>query len=139
MKTALNIYKITIQFKTLRIEMFKQLISSISKDSYKGMIINKTHKKKHKLIWAWKEEESPRWYQAASKDLRCKTIILMPINRNKLKVKVTIKWLVNVKVYGIKPNPFKEMINKKVQNNKGKKTWPFCNPILSLISDNITL
>ena len=38
----------------------------------------------------------------------------MPINRNKLKVKVTIKWLVNVKVYGIKPNPFKEMINKKV-------------------------
>ena len=59
--------------------MFKQLISITSKDSYKGMIINKTHKKKHKLIWAWKEEESPRWYQAASKDLRCKTIILMPI------------------------------------------------------------
>lgn len=50
MKTARNIFKIIILLLTLKTEMFKLLILSISKDFYKEMKINKIHKKKHKQI-----------------------------------------------------------------------------------------
>lgn len=59
--------------------MFKLLILSISKDFYKEMTINKIHKKKHKQIWAWNEEENPKWYQVVSKDPLYKTTIKMQI------------------------------------------------------------
>ena len=59
--------------------MFKLLILSISKDFYKEMKINKIHKKKHKQIWAWNEEENPKWYQVVSKDPLYKTTIKMQI------------------------------------------------------------
>ena len=58
---------------------------------------------------------------------------------DKLKVKVTIKWLVKVKLYGINPIKFIDKRRKKIENTKGKKCWFFLSLILSVTKDNINL
>ena len=53
--------------------------------------------------------------------------------------KVTIKWLVNVKLYGINPIRFKQRITKNAEKITGKNFWPPFNPKLSTISPKMTL
>jgi hypothetical protein len=49
-------------------------------------------------------------------------MILIPKNSAKLKAKVTIKWLVKVKLYGINPIKLTFTIKKKIEKTKGKKS-----------------
>jgi hypothetical protein len=50
-----------------------------------------------------------------------KQIIFIPIKIAKAKLKVMIKWLVIVKLYGTNPITFEIKTNKKIDNIKGKK------------------
>jgi hypothetical protein len=52
-------------------------------------------------------------------------ITFIPINKKKLKKKVTIKWLVTVKLPGTSPIRFRNKTKKKVFIIRGKK-WDFC-------------
>jgi len=65
--------------------------------------------------------------------------MFIPIKIDKLMVNVTIKWLVNVKLYGINPIKFKDNKKKKIENTNGKKYWLFLFLIFSVTSDKIIL
>jgi len=49
--------------------------------------------------------------------------ILTPIKNDNARKNVTLKWLVNVKLYGIIPNKLLNKINKNTKNKNGTKIW----------------
>ena len=65
--------------------------------------------------------------------------MLIPIKINKAIAKVTIRWLVKVKLYGTKPTKFKDKIKQKIVKTKGKNNWPLFEAMLSPIIDRIIL
>lgn len=59
-------------------------------------------------------------------------IIFIPTKTEKLKNKVTTKWLVTVKLYGINPIKFRETIKKNKEKINGKKSSALFPRILSV-------
>ena len=68
-----------------------------------------------------------------------KLIILIPIKLEILNVKVIIKWLVSVKLKGIKPIKFNIKTNTKRVNTRGKNLLELGPLIFSEINDKINL
>ena len=68
-----------------------------------------------------------------------KQIIFMPKNKMQLNVKVTIKWLVAVKLNGINPIKFRFINNKKITRIIGKNCSELRDFMLSDIKENTVL